>query len=188
MSFFNTLYNFTTDPADGINKIMGGRNLIAALLGYFAGALSIMMVIGLESDGFGPAGFTFALLALLVFNLCVGFFFSSSAHLFLELTTGKSRAAGLFVLLGLSEFTKTLLVAFTMIFLAAPALESLRPWLVMLVLGLQVFVVLAMMQKAYGLSKTGTFFALAASFLPSLISMLTIGFLFIWFIIWLIFK
>jgi hypothetical protein len=189
MNFFDTLFNFAVKPGEEINKIMQERRLTLAMLGYFAGALSLMMMFALESGKpFSSASFTAGLLAFLFFNICVGFFFSASAHLFLELTTGKGRAAGLFVLIGLSEFTKTLLVAFALTALAAPQLLAFKTLAVLIVLLLQVMVILFMMHKAYGLSKTGTFFALVASFVPSLISLFALGFLFVAFIFWLILK
>jgi hypothetical protein len=185
----NSLYNFALNPAQKINDIMQDRRVWPAFLGYGAGALSIIMMIALESGSNAtPAWFAFGLLGILFFDLCLGFFFAASSHLFLELTTGKGRAAGLFVLIGLSEFTKTLLVAFAMAALAMPQILPFRILAVLVVLCLQIFVVLYMMHKAYGLSKTGTFFAMALSFVPSIISLLTIGFLFITFIFWLIFK
>jgi len=188
MAFINILFNIASSPAREIHKIMQERRLGLAMLGYFAGALSIMMMLALEGGGAGGFGFGLGLIAVLFFNVCVGFFFSSSAHLFLELTTGKGRATGLFVLIGLSEFTKTLLVAFAISSVAMPWLMPLRAWIVLAVLILQLFVILVMMHHAYGLSKTGTFFALAASFIPSIVSLLTLGAAFFIFIFWLIFK
>lgn len=183
MIIFNALYNFALYPATTINKIMDERRLGLALLGYFAGAASTVMVIGLNQGGLSRAWFMLGLPAFMFFNLCVGFFFSSSAHLFLELATGKGRAAGLFVLIGLSEFTKTILVAFAIISLAMPWIAGAGALVSLLVFILQIFVILFMMHHAYGLSKTGTFFALVASVIPSVISMFALGFLFIWFLV-----
>jgi hypothetical protein len=189
MHFFNTLFNFAVKPGEEINKIMQERRLTLALLGYFGGALSLMMMIALESGKkFGSFGFTAGTVGFLFFNVCIGFFFSSSAHLFLELTTGKGRAAGLFVLIGLSEFTKTLLVAFALAAAAIPPLAPFRIIVVLIVLLFQILVILFMMHKAYGLSKTGTFFALVASFIPSIISLFTFGIIFLSFLFWLILK
>jgi hypothetical protein len=188
MNLFNIVFNFALNPAREINKIMLERRLGLALLGYFTGALSLMMMLALEDGGANPAFFTAGTFGFLFFNLCAGFFFASSAHLFLEITTGKGRAAGLFVLIGLSEFTKTLLVAFALCTVAAPQLAALRAAVVIAVVILQLFVILLMMHHAYGLSKTGTFFALAASLIPSVVSLLTMGVLFIGFIFWLVFR
>lgn len=160
-----------------------------ALLGYFSGALSLMMMIALESGKkFSSFGFTAGTVGFLFFNVCIGFFFSSSAHLFLELATGKGRAAGLFVLIGLSEFTKTLLVAFALVCAAIPSLAPFRIIIVLIVLLFQTLVVLFMMHKAYGLSKISTFFALVASFIPSVISLFAFGILMFSFIFWMLSK
>ncbi|MDR1123123.1 MAG: hypothetical protein LBL61_00585 [Elusimicrobiota bacterium] len=188
MNLFNIVFDFALNPAREINKIMQERRLGLALLGYFTGALSLMMMLALENGGAKPAVFTAGAAGFLFFNLCAGFFFASSAHLFLEITTGKGRAAGLFVLIGLSEFTKTLLAAFALCAAAVPQLAALRAAIVIAVLILQLFVILFMMHHAYGLSKTGTFFALAASLIPSVVSLLTLGVLFIGFIFWMIFR
>lgn len=168
---------------------MQERRVSLAMLGYIAGALSIMMMLSLEQTGTtGGLSFFFGCLFFLFFNVCVGFFFSSSAHLFLELTTGKGKAAGLFVLLGLSEATKTLLVAFAISAAAFPALLPFRALAVFLVFVLQAVFIVFIMQRAYGLSKISTFVALLVSFVPSIISLLSVGMLFIWFVFWLIFK
>lgn len=189
MAFLNTLFNFVQSPSAAINKIMHEPRFGFAVLGYIVGALSILMMCSLEGGGsVGRFWLVSGFLLILFFNVCVGFFFASSAHLFLELTTGKGSAAGLFVLLGLSEFTKTLLVAFALSASALPALAAARTVVVILVLLLQLFFVLFMMQKAYGLSKIRTFFALFVSFVPSLISLLVVGFAVLGFIFWLIFK
>ena len=119
--------------------------------------------------------------------MCISFFFSATAHLFLELTTGRGRAAGLFVLLGLSEFAKTLLVAFSLIALNFPVLFAYKGLIAFLVIILQLFFVLYMMQHAYGLSKKMTFLALIVSFVPSVICFFATIFILIGAIFWLIF-
>jgi hypothetical protein len=185
---FNAFLNTAQNPTETINRIMRERNVSFALFGYAAGALSLMMAASLASGKTsGPVSFAFGFLFCLFFNLCVGFFFASSAHLLLELTTGKGKAAGLFVLLGISEFTKTLLVAFALTALAVPALLPFTELAVLVVLGVQLFFVLFIMQRAYGLSKTGTFLALLASFIPSVISLLAVACMFLVFLFWVIF-
>jgi len=185
----NILLNFVQNPGAEINAIMQNRRISFALLGYACGALSLMMSIALENLGnYGMIAFIAGFIGLLVFNLLVGFFFAASAHLLMELTGGKSSAAGLFVLLGLSEIAKTLLVAFAISAVAFPGLLAMRPLAVLAVLGLQIFFVIYMMQKAYGITKTHTFFAMMASFMPSIISLFAVGFLFMGFLFWIILK
>ena len=164
---------------------MQERKLSLALLGYCVGSFSIALAYTLQKGNSIPA-FLLYFLAVLFFNLCISFFFSATAHLFLELTTGRGRAAGLFVLLGLSEFTKTLLVAFTLIALTVPGIFAFKTLFSFLVAILQLFFVLYMMQHAYGLSKKMTFFALLVSFIPSIICFFATIFILIGAIIWLI--
>jgi len=165
---FSTLFNFVLKPSPTINQIMQERKLKLAFLGYSIGAFSIVLAHGLNT-GTSIAGFIFLFLFILFFNVCISFFFSATAHLFLELTTGRGRAAGLFVLLGISEFAKTLLVAFSLIALNIPALYTYKGLFAFIILLLQLFFVLYMMKHAYGLSKKMTFFALIISFVPAII-------------------
>jgi len=165
---FSTLFNLVLKPGPTIDRIMQERNLKLALLGYSVGAFSIILARGL-TKGISIGGFIAAFILILFLSICISFFFSATAHLFLELTTARGRAAGLFVLIGLSEFTKTLIVAYTLIALNFPTLLHLKPLFIFLILVLQLFFVLFMMQHAYGLSKKMTFLALIISFVPSII-------------------
>ena len=184
---FSTLFNFVLKPSPTINQIMQERRLKLALLGYSVGAFSIVLAHGLISE-ISVIGFIFRFLFFLFFSVCISFFFSATAHLFLELTTGRGRAAGLFVLLGLSEFAKTLLVAFSLIALNFPALYEYKGLFIFVVLLLQLFFVLYMMKHAYGLSKKMTFFALVISFVPAIICFFATIFMLLSAIFWLIFA
>lgn len=166
---FATLFNFVLKPSPTINQIMQERKLRLALLGYCMGAFSVTLATMLREGQNNPFVFIFIFLSVLFFSVCISFFFSATAHLFLELTTGRGRAAGLFVLIGLSEFTKTLLVAFTLIALSFPFLFAYKTLVVFIVFIIQLFFILYMMQHAYGLSKKRTFFALLVSFVPAII-------------------
>ncbi len=188
MNFFNNMFIFVENPAKAINKILAERSLALAMLGYAAGALSITLMMALES---GPMGGTILLsltCCFLFLDISIGFFFASSSHLFLELTTGKGNAAGLFTLIGLSEFTKTILVAYALIAAAVPAIAGFRVLVVMLILILQLYFILYMMQRVYGLSKLRTFFALVLSFVPSVISLFSLLFIVAGLLSWLVFK
>ena len=184
---FSTLFNFVLKPSPTINQIMQERKLKLALIGYSVGSFSIVLARGLTA-GTSVIGFISRFLFILFFNVCISFFFSATAHLFLELTTGRGRAAGLFVLLGLSEFAKTLLIAFALIALNFPALYAFKGLFTFIVLLLQLFFVLYMMKHAYGLNKTVTFFALIISFVPAIICFFTTIFLLISAVFWLIFA
>lgn len=189
MTFFNNLSAFAQNPAAVIGQAISRREVRLAVWGYVAGALCIMLMSGIEgAKTVSLFGFFMGFIGFLFFNLCLGFFFAASAHLFLELTTGKGSAVGLFMLFGLSEFTKAILVAFALTSAAMPALNALRWLIVLLVLVLQIMFILYMMQRVYGVSKIRTFSALAVSFVPSVISFFAAGFLFVIFIFWLIFK
>ena len=184
---FSTLFNLVLKPQPTINQIMQERKLKLALLGYCMGAFSIVLAHSLR-EGTSIFGFIIYFLMVLFFNVCISFFFSATAHLFLELTTGRGRAAGLFVLLGLSEFAKTLLVAFALTALSLPTLFAYKNLFAFLVLILQLFFVLYMMQHAYGLNKKMTFLALIVSFVPAIICFFATVFILISTLIWLIFA
>ena len=183
---FSTLFNLVLNPSPTINRIMQERNLKLALLGYCVGSFSIVLSHGLK-EGISTGGFIFSFLLILFLTVCVSFFFAATAHLFLELTTTRGRAAGLFVLLGLSEFAKTLLVAFALIALNFPGLFAFKALVNFIVLLLQLFFVLYMMQHAYGLSKKMTFLALIISFVPAIICFFGTIFILIGLILGLIF-
>lgn len=165
---FSTLFNLVLKPGPTIDRIMQERNLKLALLGYCVGTFSIILAQGL-TRGISIGGFIASFILILFLSVCISFFFSATAHLFLEITTARGRAAGLFVLLGLSEFAKTLLVAFTLIALNFPTLLHFKALFTFIILLLQLFFVLYMMQHAYGLSKKMTFLALIISFVPAII-------------------
>lgn len=183
---FSTLFNLVLKPSPTINQIMQERNLKLALLGYSVGTFSIILSQGLVK-GINIGGFIASFILILFLSVCISFFFSATAHLFLELTTARGRAAGLFVLLGLSEFAKTLLVAFTLIALSFPALLPFKSFFSFIVLLLQLFFVLYMMQHAYGLSKKMTFLALIISFVPAIICFFGTIFLLVGLILGIIF-
>lgn len=189
MKFFDNLSSFAQNPAAVIGGAISRREVRLAIWGYVAGALCIMLMSGIDgAKTVSVFGFFMGFMGFLFFNLCLGFFFAASAHLFLELTTGKGSALGLFMLFGLSEFTKALLVALALTTAAVPALGAIRWLIVILILILQLMFILYMMQRLYGVSKARTLGALALSFFPSVISFFAAGFLFVIFIFWLIFK
>lgn len=184
---FSTLFNLVLKPGPTIDQIMQERKLKLALLGYCIGAFSIILAANLKG-GINFFAFLALFIATLFFNVCISFFFSATAHLFLELTTGRGRAAGLFVLLGLSEFAKTLLVAFSLIAMSFPALFAYKGLFAFIVIVLQILFVLYMMQHAYGLNKKMTFLALIVSFVPAIICFFATIFILIGSIFWLIFA
>lgn len=189
MKFFDNLSSFAQNPAAVISGAIARREVRLAVWGYVAGALCLMLMSGIEgAKTVSLFGFFMGFIGFLFFNLCLGFFFAASAHLFLELTTGKGSAVGLFMLFGLSEFTKALLVALALTTAAVPALDGIRWLMVLLILILQLMFILYMMQRIYGVSKIKTLGALAVSFVPSVLSFFAAGFLFVLFLFWLIFK
>lgn len=188
MNLFSNIFTFVENPEKAINNILAQRSLALALLGYFAGALSITLMAALESGGMGAAILISLTCCFLFLDISIGFFFASSSHLFLELTTGKGNAAGLFTLIGLSEFTKTLLVAYALIAGAMPVVAGFRILIVLTILLLQLYFIVYMMQRVYGLSKFRTLFALMLSFVPSVASLFSVLFIIIGLLSWLVFK
>lgn len=188
MYFINTIFEFVQNPSKTIKNIMEERNLGAAFLGYGFGALGLLLFFALgNKSGAGSFALIFGFVSLLFLNVCVAFFFAASVHLFLEITTGKGKAAGLFVLLGLSEFAKTVLVAFALCAMAFPVLAGFKFLAFFAVFALQLLFILYMMREAYEISKTRTFFALILSFVPSVICLCFSAFCALFFLLWLIF-
>ena len=112
---------------------------------------------------------------------------ASSAHLLLEISTGKGSALGLFTLIGLSQFCLTLLVSFALIQAAAPALAALKFFALFIVAVLQICFILYMMNKAYGLSKVRTFFTLILSLAPAVLRLFAACGAFFFLLFWMIF-
>ncbi len=187
MYFINTLFDFVQNPPQTIKNIMEERNFSAAFLGFIFGTLGLLLFFALGNRSeIGHGLLIFGFISILFLNLCLAFFFAASAHLFLEITTGKGKAAGLFVLLGLSEFAKTLLAAYALFAMLSPVLAQLKFAAFFTVLLLQLIFVLYMMKEAYGLSKIRTFFALVLSFVPSVICLCFAAACAVGFCLWLI--
>jgi hypothetical protein len=189
MTFLDKFFDLAKNPAQVFADMISKKEVRTAIWGYVIGALSLMMMCGIEGGGTISVFWLFmGFVGFLIFNLGLGFFFAASAHLFLELTTGKGNAVGLFILLGLSEFTKALLVAFALMASAIPQLAAIRWLIVIAILILQLMFILFMMQRVYGLGKIRSFFALAISVIPSAVFFFAAGFALISFIFWLILK
>ncbi len=169
----NNLFTFALKPTEAIDNIIKRRSLGLALSGYFTGAISLAIWTAINGGGYSSAKFCAAILGYLVLEGSLGFFLASSAHLLLELSTGKGSAAGLFTLIGLSDFVKTLLVAFALISGVFTAAAGFGVVVFLAVLLLQLYFVLYMMQKVYGLGKARTFFTMLLSFAPAAVSILT---------------
>lgn len=187
MTFINTLYDFVTEPSKAVDDIIKSRSLALALLGYAAGSLSVMIMWALGGGGMGNFAFTFGFFAVLFVDLCIGFFVASSAHLLLEISTGKGSALGLFTLIGLSQFCLTLLVSFALMQAAAPVLAVFKFLVLFIVALLQIYFILYMMNKAYGLSKVRTFFTLILSLAPAVLSLFAACGAFFFLLFWMIF-
>ena len=175
MNFINTVYDFITEPSKAVDDIIKTRSLFMAFLGYATGSLSIMIMLALGSGGMSDFAFTFAFFGVFFADICIGFFIASSAHLLLELSTGKGSAAGLFTLIGLSQFSLTLLVSFALMRAALPVLACLQGAVICVVAVVQIWFILYMMNKAYGLSKARTFFTLLLSLAPAALSLFLAG-------------
>lgn len=186
MNFINALYDFVTEPSKAIDGIIKSRSLALALLGYAAGSLSVMTMWALGEGGMGGFAFAFGFFAVLFMDLCAGFFVASSAHLLFEISTGKGSALGLFTLIGLSQFALTLLVSFALTAAAVPFLAGLKFLVVAVTAVLQLCFILYMMNKAYGLSKTRTFFTLVFSLAPAVLSLFAACGAFVFLLVWLI--
>ncbi len=169
MNFINTIYDFVTEPSKAVDEIIKARSLFHALLGYAVGSLSVVIMLALDGGGMSNIAFTFAFFAVLFFDICIGFFIASSAHLMLELSTGKGSAAGLFTLMGISQLSLTLLISFALIETVFPPIAIIKTLVLLTVAVLQIAFVLYMMNKAYGLSKTRTFFTLLMSLVPAVL-------------------
>jgi len=180
MKIVNICLDFLDNPKENLSKIMKEKNIGLGFLGYLLGAFMLSIFFKLK----GSQIITFnellsATIGLFILMIAIGYFLASSAHLLLDMTTGKGSAAGLFTLIGISHLVEILLLPFVLLGLSSTIIMNFSALFVLFVFILQLLVILYMMEATYGLSKTSTFFALIFSLIPAIISVFVISIAFL---------
>lgn len=175
MTILELCYAFFEKPKETISKIMTEKYLSTAFLGYFTGALVMSIFVKMRGSGAISADtFLFSILFFYILMLAVGYFIASCAHLFLDMTTGKGNASGLFSLIGISHFIKIVIIPFLILSIQFPVLNQFSFLFLILIILIQLWVIIYMMQQTYQLKKGVTLVALIFSLVPAIISIVAI--------------
>lgn len=112
------------DPREGLELLFSSRAYGVGLLGYLTAALAAVCVFN-AGAGLGVFAFLFKTLVWWAAELTIGLVMAACAALFLDFTGKKASPAQLFILIGTAGFIKGLIIAFSVIALAQPALSFL---------------------------------------------------------------
>ncbi|MFH1618843.1 MAG: hypothetical protein ABIG11_02965 [bacterium] len=108
VQIIDTLTEIADNPVEGAVETACRAPMETGLVCYAAGALGFFAAAGIWN--LIPSGFFF-LMPVFIFQTFWGFLAAATAHLFLESTGGEQgKAAGLFVLFGVSDLVLTLMV------------------------------------------------------------------------------
>lgn len=172
------------NPQSCLNSILEEKKISYAIYGYALGIISLYFSIKLITGN--PAGigsFFFVFLFWLIVNIVFNFILAALSHTFLEFTEGKSKALGIFILLGISQSFLTLLVPWCLIIQTATKIAFLTPLIFFAILLLQAYFVLTVMAKVYGLPRLSSFIAFIGSLvLPFACAICLVFFLIGWII------
>lgn len=151
-------------PTECLTKVIEQKKLSYAFCGYALGVISLYFAIKLttQNEAF-LSGFFFTFLFWFFLNVIFNFILAAISHLLLEFSGEKSKALGMFILLGISQLFLTLMVPWCLIARAANQIAFLTPLIVLAVLCMQIYFVLTAMQKVYGLSKASALLAFIGS-------------------------
>lgn len=131
------------------------------LAGYFLGALSVSVWAQLLwGESGGLIGMLDVLFILLLCNLFLALLCAGLSNLFLEFSGAKSRSLSLFVIFGLAEGVKAVLVPSAMVLMAFGA-SGFGPVLFLIVLAAQFLCALGLMARVYQVTKFQAFLALS---------------------------
>ncbi|HOX23327.1 MAG TPA: hypothetical protein PLL10_07680, partial [Elusimicrobiales bacterium] len=156
--------DFVRSPWEAAGKAAARPSAAAGFAGYALGALSSALYMQLLW-GEGGLGSTLNLAVfILILNLLLALFYSGLSNLFLELLGAHGHAYGLFVIFGLAEGVKALLIPGSLVLLAfaAPGLDVL---LLLVVLVAEFICALKLIEQIYQVRKPQAFLALVS---PSL--------------------
>lgn len=160
------LNQFAQNPEECLINNVEKQKFSYAFIGYALGTISVYFAIKLNSLTQAALGsFLITCLFWFFFNILINFILAALANLFLEFAGYQSKASGIFILLGLSQFILTLLVPCYLIKQAFSSATGLMPLFCFGIIFLQIYFILSAMKKTFDLSKTVSFLAFILSFL-----------------------
>jgi hypothetical protein len=101
---------FFENPKKFSVNLMAERKFAMGFMGYLTGSLSLFIWQYLSKGGITAVEFIFMFAAAFSFNVLVGIVLASIINLFMDLTATPGSASGAFIVLGVADFVKTLLV------------------------------------------------------------------------------
>ena len=160
------LNQFAQNPDECLVNNIRKQKFPSAFIGYALGVISVYFAIKLNSLTQATLGsFLATCLFWFFFNILINFILAALANLFLEFAGYQSKASGIFIILGLSQFILTLLVPCYLIKQAFSPATGLMPLFWIGIIFLQIYFILAAMKKTFELSKTVSVLAFILSFL-----------------------
>lgn len=140
-----------------LKDIMERRSLPLGLLGYLTGAFAWTFYKNI--GGTTPASFFLQMFLYLVFSILFGFAVAAITQVFMDLLSKKGNAAGMFAIIGISQFVKVLLISFGLIGMAINAGAGWTALAYIVVFFSQITALLYMLGAAYETQKVIVFFA-----------------------------
>lgn len=181
MNLLKAYYHFINDPFATLKALLERRAFKEALWGYFAAALSWVLFFNI-GDALSVPAFLFKLAVLFVAELTVGYLVASICALFLDFSNIKNSPAELFILLGISNFVKALLIGFSLISAALPyaKLGFLAPLAILLVWGIQLGYLTNAVKQTYQTNVGKALTAWLFAFVPVVVICILLPVFFIW--------
>lgn len=160
------LVNLAQNPKACLTKVLSEKQFAPAIFGYVLGVISLYFAVKLLSQNTADfCGFLFIFIVSLSLNLLLNFILAALAHLFFEFMDEKTKAGGLFILLGISQLILTLLIPLCLIAKPFIQLHFFMPLGFIAVFFLQIYFILNSIKQIYGPSKVSAFLALGGAFI-----------------------
>ena len=159
------LNEFAHNPQNCLVKLVEEKKISYAFYGYALGIISLYFSIKLiTGNPASIASFFFIFMFWLLLNIIFNLVLAAISNLFLEITGERSKAFGIFILLGVSQMSLTLLIPWGLIVKTTPQILFLTPIIFLAVLVLQVYFVLTAMAKVYKTPRTSSLLAFIGTF------------------------
>lgn len=151
MNLLRAYFAYAKDPAHALRELTVNRRFGAAMAGYVTAALSYLVFFNVGAQ-LGAWAFAAKFLVLLLLELTTGYFIASLSGLFLDFGKHKGAGGDLFILVGLSGFIKSMLVAFALTAGAWPWLQPVGALVILLAWACQFAFIVRGLRRVYDIS------------------------------------
>lgn len=153
-------YQLAQNPKECLIKVAQEQKFSYGFLGYALGVISVYFAIKLNSaEPTSIGNFIATFIFWFIVNIIANFILAALTNLCLEFIGCKSKASGIFILLGLSQIVLTLLVPCFLMKQAFAQLVLFTPLFLLAILFLQIYTVLSAMKQTFETSKAVSLFA-----------------------------